>query len=158
MEVKDLKIEEGCKYRIRYKSLQSGLRKAGSGLFQKESSYIIIAKNYFEFDSVKEAKKNGVLKDGRSGINEIPYKVDDGFKYIYQNVKTNIIKLRVPVLESGIDPKFYFKKSIDEESWKEVDKNTYYEKIAQFGYKKRETPVQAFLSFNIENILSIEKI
>lgn len=139
-----LNFKKDKKYIIVYESEQSGLKKDFKGKFKKKSEYIIQTSDYFESEYVKKAKEDGVLGDGKSGINEIQIA-----PFIYLNVNTKKIKLRVPVLSSKVIEYFYDDKNISEKD--------YFKKLEEIGWKPKSVVYSwnRFQSFEIDKIKKI---
>jgi len=136
-------LKEGCKYKIIYLSNQSGLKKEFDGIFKKQTEYVIETRDYFS-GFVLDAKKNELLKDGRSGIYEKLI-----FPFIYLNINTNKQKLRVPVVGHNV-LKYYIKNKV-------VSEHKYLEELQKVGWRPKSVTYSwnRFQSFDIEKIKSI---
>lgn len=144
-------LDEDKKYLIEYETEQSGLRVSGKGLFKSKKTYLIETREYDSYDSVYNAKKDGTLKSGNAGINEI--RIAETFLYVNENTQT--VKLRVPVL--GVEKEIYYMRKDCDSKYKKVSKEEYYEEASKHGWKKREYVAQRFQSFNILKIKSVRK-
>lgn len=137
-------LKKDKKYILDYESEQSGLKKDFKGKFKKVSQYIIETSDYFESEYVKKAKEDGILTNGKSGVNEVSI-----VPFIYLNVNTKKIKLRVPVLSSKVIEYFYEGNACSEK--------TYFEKLTECGWKPKSVVYlwNRFQSFEIDKIKKI---